>query len=236
MDRQPEAALALEGIRFSWPGSAFALEIDALEVARGEAVMVRGPSGSGKSTLLSLICGIVTPAAGEIRVVGEAFSALPSARRDRVRAERLGVIFQMFNLLPYASPVDNVLLPLAFAPKRSARVGRDQAGAARQLLSGLGLSGDVIGARRADRLSVGQQQRVAVARALIGGPDIVVADEPTSALDADAKDTFLALMAEQVRAAGATLLMVSHDESLAHRFDRVLALDEVARLRRGAAA
>ncbi|MEM9763347.1 MAG: ABC transporter ATP-binding protein [Pseudomonadota bacterium] len=236
MDGQAEAALALEGIRFSWPGSGFTLEIDALRVARGEAVLIRGPSGSGKSTLLSLVCGIVTPAAGEIRVMDEPFSALPSAQRDRLRAERLGVIFQMFNLLPYASPVDNVRLPLAFAPKRSARVGRDQVGEARRILAGLGLASDVIAARRADRLSVGQQQRIAVARALIGGPDIVVADEPTSALDADARDAFLALMAQQVRAAGATLLMVSHDESLAHRFDRVLALDDVARLHRGAAA
>ncbi|MEL6766729.1 MAG: ABC transporter ATP-binding protein [Pseudomonadota bacterium] len=229
-------ALGIEGVRFTWPASGFALAIDALSIAKGESIVLHGPSGSGKSTLLSLICGIVVPDAGEIRVMGEPFSPLTPGRRDRMRAERLGVIFQMFNLLPYASPVDNVLLPLSFAPERAGRVGRDRVGEARRLLSALGLPRDVIAARRADRLSVGQQQRVAVARALIGRPDIVVADEPTSALDIDARDTFLALMAEQVRAAGATLLMVSHDQSLATRFDRAVALGDIARLQRGAAA
>ncbi|MEL6774278.1 MAG: ATP-binding cassette domain-containing protein, partial [Pseudomonadota bacterium] len=116
----------------------------------------------------------------------------------------------------------------AFAPLRARRVGRDRAGEARRLLTALGLPEAVIDARRAASLSVGQQQRVAVARALIGTPDIVVADEPTSALDADARDAFLALLFDQVAAAGASLIMVSHDAALAARFDRRLTLAEIA--------
>ncbi|MEM7499184.1 MAG: ATP-binding cassette domain-containing protein [Pseudomonadota bacterium] len=235
-DRQAGPALSLDGVRFTWPDGAFSLAVDALSIGRGEAVFLRGPSGSGKSTLLSLLCGIVAPDAGEIAVMGAPFSALPPPRRDRVRAERFGVIFQMFNLLPYLPPVDNVILPLAFAPTRAARVGPDRAGEARRLLGELGLEPAVAGARRSDRLSVGQQQRVAVARALIGGPDIVIADEPTSALDMDAQDAFLELLFGQVKAAGATLLMVSHDAALAPRFDRALSLTEIARAVRAGAA
>ncbi|MEO1773422.1 MAG: ATP-binding cassette domain-containing protein [Pseudomonadota bacterium] len=222
-------ALRLDAVRFAWPGAGgFSLGVESLCVARGERVFLQGPSGSGKSTLLSLICGIVSPDAGEIAVMGEPFSTLSARRRDRLRAERMGVIFQMFNLLPYASPIENVVLPLAFAPLRARRVGRDRAGEARRLLTALGLPEAVIDARRAASLSVGQQQRVAVARALIGTPDIVVADEPTSALDGDARDAFLALLFDQVAAAGASLIMVSHDASLAQRFDRRLTLAEIA--------
>ncbi|MEL6267798.1 MAG: ATP-binding cassette domain-containing protein, partial [Pseudomonadota bacterium] len=188
-------ALALDAVRFAWAGRGgapgFALEIDELRVPRGERLFLEGPSGSGKSTLLSLVCGIVAPDAGRIEVTGEAFSALPGSRRDRLRAERFGIIFQMFNLLPYASAIDNVVLPLAFAPARAARVGRGREAEARRLMAALDLAPDAIAAPRATVLSVGQQQRVAVARALIGSPDIVVADEPTSALDAASRDAFL---------------------------------------------
>ncbi|MEO1312221.1 MAG: ATP-binding cassette domain-containing protein, partial [Pseudomonadota bacterium] len=150
--------------------------------------------------------------------------------------ERFGIIFQMFNLLPYASAIDNVVLPLAFAPARAARVGRGREAEARRLMAALDLAPDAIAAPRATVLSVGQQQRVAVARALIGSPDIVVADEPTSALDAASRDAFLALLFDQVAAAGATLVMVSHDRALGARFDRVLALGDIARIRRPEAA
>lgn len=228
-------AVALEDVRFAWPRSGVSLAIDHLEIARGERILLYGPSGSGKSTLLALIAGIAVPKAGRISILGAPFSELSPGRRDRIRAERLGIIFQMFNLLPYASPVENVVLPLAFAPERAARVGRDRAAEARRILSALGLAPDVIAASSAARLSVGQQQRVAIARALIGGPDIVIADEPTSALDTDARDAFLRLLFRQVDAAGATLLMVSHDAALSGRFSRRLELTSLARISRGAA-
>ncbi|MEM8596451.1 MAG: ATP-binding cassette domain-containing protein [Pseudomonadota bacterium] len=236
----PAAAVALDGVRFAWPqsrqGARFSIAIDRLIITPGERVFLEGPSGSGKSTLLSLLCGILSPDSGQIEVCGAPFSALTGGRRDRLRAERFGIIFQMFNLLPYASPLDNVMLPLTFAPARAARVGRDREGAARRLMTDLGLAPEVIEAPRASSLSVGQQQRVAVARALIGAPDIVVADEPTSALDAGAQEAFLALLFDQVAEAGATLLMVSHDAALGARFDRRLALTDMARVSREGAA
>lgn len=217
---------------FTWPDEqAFRLSVPRLEVGRGERVLLSGPSGSGKSTLLSLICGIVTPQSGRISILGTDLASLSSMKRDRFRAEHIGVIFQQFNLLPYASLTDNVLLPLSFASARRARTsagGKTLEGEARRLLSALGLDA-VEPTARARNLSIGQQQRVAVARALIGGPELVVADEPTSALDRYAQDRFLDLMFRQLAETGATLLMVSHDERLASRFDRVVQLNDILR-------
>lgn len=194
----------------------------------GERVFLAGPSGSGKSTFLGLICGALRPEAGRIEVMGQDLSALSGGRLDRFRAERMGVIFQMFNLLPYASGLDNVLVPLRFAPARRARLS-DPRGEALRLLDELGLPADLMQRAPAAALSVGQQQRVAVARAMIGHPPIILADEPTSALDAAAQAGFLELLFGQVAASGAALLMVSHDPGLSGRFDRVLAMDEIAR-------
>ncbi|MEL6219856.1 MAG: ATP-binding cassette domain-containing protein [Pseudomonadota bacterium] len=226
-------AIHAHDARFTWPGAGrFSISIPHLAIKAGERVFLHGPSGSGKSTMLSLLAGIVAPQAGEIEIMGAPFSALSGSKRDRVRAERFGIIFQMFNLLPYASAIDNVLLPLAFAPERAARVGRARVAEAQRLLTALGLPRDAVETARADRLSVGQQQRVAVARALIGTPDIVIADEPTSALDTGARDAFLSLLFEQVAAAGATLVMVSHDTGLGAEFDRSLALGDIAQVER----
>ena len=226
--------LSLRDVRFRWPGRAgFALSVPALDLARGETVLLLGESGSGKSTLLALICGIVTADAGSVRVDGTDLALLSPGARDRFRAEHIGVIFQQFNLLPYASVTDNILLPLVFAPARRARAGDGRAEAAR-LCAGLGLAADLL-RQPAGRLSVGQQQRVAVARALIGQPPLIVADEPTSALDAGTQDAFLGLLFAQARAAGTTLLMVSHDDRIGARFDRVLELGQIARAERAAA-
>lgn len=221
-------------LAFRWRGRpAFSIAVPHFEIARGERVFLAGPSGSGKSTLLNLLCGLAVPDAGTVEALGRPFSALSGPRRDRMRAEHFGVIFQTSNLLPYATPVDNVVLPLGFAPARRARVGRDPRGAARRLMAALGLPEAVLEAGSSSALSVGQQQRVAVARALIGRPEIIVADEPTSALDAAAQDAFLAMLFEQVASAGATLLLVSHDERLAARFDRRVDIADTARISRG---
>ena len=211
------------------------MEIDAFALEKGERALLLGASGSGKSTLLSLICGISAPQSGAVEVDGETISALSRRRRDRFRAERIGIVFQQFNLLPYASPLDNILLPLRFAPSRRARVGDGRKEALR-LAAALGLTADIVEGGKAGALSVGQQQRVAVARALIGAPPLVVADEPTSALDADAQAAFLELLFAQTEAANATLLMVSHDDRLAARFDRVVAVSDIARTARGTEA
>ena len=231
-----DAAVLVEDLSYSWSGrSSFTLDLPHLEVRRAEKVFLFGPSGSGKSTLLSLVCGIVRPDRGRVAVGGVDLATMRSGRRDRFRAEETGIVFQMFNLLPYASALDNVLLALAFAPRRRQRVrGRERAEALR-LTGALGLPESLVKAP-AVTLSVGQQQRVAVARALIGSPGLIVADEPTSALDASAQSAFLDILFRQVDEAGATLLMVSHDERLAARFDRILSLPEIATTRHASEA
>lgn len=227
-------ALSLEAVRFRWPGRAgFGLSVAGFSLAAGERVLLIGESGSGKSTLLSLICGIVTAEAGRVSVGGTDLGRLSAGARDRFRAEHIGVIFQQFNLLPYANVADNIALPLRFAPKRRNRAG-DAGAEATRLCAALGLPAGVL-SMPAGRLSVGQQQRVAVARALIGRPGLIVADEPTSALDAATQDQFLSLLFDQAEAAGSSLLMVSHDERLGARFDRVVRLAEIASAERAAA-
>ena len=237
-DADPDGRLALRlaDIRFAWPGGAgFGLNVDKFALARGERMLLLGASGSGKSTLLSLICGISAPSSGRVEVDGVDIAGLSRRRRDRFRAERIGIVFQQFNLLPYATPLDNVLLPLRFAPERRARVGDARAEALR-LASGLGLDEALMAGGAAGALSVGQQQRVAIVRALIGAPALVVADEPTSALDASAQTAFIETMFARVEAAGASLLMVSHDERLADRFDRAVRIGDIARTQRASAA
>jgi putative ABC transport system ATP-binding protein len=230
------SALALDQVSFHWAGhDDFGLKVPDFRLKPGERVLLLGESGSGKSTLLSLICGINAPQAGSIQVDGTELTTMRPAARDRFRAEKIGIVFQQFNLLPYASPMDNILLPLRFAPERRARVG-DARGAALALTDALGLARDTMTSSTADRLSVGQQQRVAVARALIGAPSLIVADEPTSALDANSQSNFLDLLFAQCAAAGSTLLMVSHDERLAPRFDRSVRMKDIATLSREAAA
>lgn len=224
-------AIDLKKVEFSWPGQRFGLDVDAFQIATGESVLLLGESGSGKSTLLSLICGIVAPQSGSISVAGQEVTTLSGPRRDRFRADTIGIIFQMFNLLPYASALDNILLPLSFSPKRRERVP-DPKNEALELAKALGLSEALVTGSKASEMSVGQQQRVAVARAMIGSPPIVIADEPTSALDTDTQDEFLNLVFQQVRQAGATLLMVSHDTSLSPRFDRVVQLRDIVRPKR----
>jgi len=220
--------LTLKDVRYRWPGrTSFGLDIPDFSIARSESVLLLGESGSGKSTLLSLICGTITPQAGSVTLSGTDIASLSAGKRDRFRAEQIGLIFQQFNLLPYASVLDNILLPLRFAPQRRARAG-SAANTAKSLCIDLGLPQDAI-ATQAGTLSVGQQQRVAAARALIGAPPLIIADEPTSALDAATQATFLNLLFAQARASGSTLLMVSHDARLGTHFDRVVQMSEVTK-------
>lgn len=223
--------LQLDDVRYRWPGRAsFGLHVPALSLAPAETVLLLGESGSGKSTLLSLICGTILAQSGRVSVAGTDIAALSSGKRDKFRAEQIGLIFQQFNLLPYASVHDNILLPLQFAPKRRGRVASLQEDANR-LCRDLGLPADVM-TTRAGALSVGQQQRVAAARALIGTPPLIIADEPTSSLDAATQATFLKLLFAQSRVHGTALLMVSHDARLSSQFDRVVEMSEIAQATR----
>ena len=220
------------GLHYRWPGSRNdCLAIDRLHIDAGRSVFLHGPSGSGKSTLLGLLAGVLLPSRGQIRLLGTDWAALSGARRDAFRADHVGYIFQQFNLLPYLSVLDNVLLPCRFSALRRQRAdaaaGSARAGA-EALLQRVGL-GPALWQRPAARLSVGQQQRVAAARALLGRPELVIADEPTSALDAALRDSFMALLLQQCRDAGSTLVFVSHDERLAVQFDTTLALAQINR-------
>lgn len=228
--RSKSAALELKDVHFQWPGpNGFGLGIDGFSLACGERVLLLGPSGSGKSTLLNIVCGIAAPNQGRVGVLGTDIAALSARGRDKFRADHFGIVFQMFNLLPYANAVDNVGLPLSFSNVRRARAasGEGMRATALQLLGALGIDEKQAANVMASRLSIGQQQRVAVARALIGEPEIIVADEPTSALDHDAQDRFLDLLFNQLDSLGTSLLMVSHDRRLSRRFDRVVRIDQI---------
>lgn len=229
-----DTTLKITDVAYRWPGRAgFSLTVPHLSVATGESVLLLGESGSGKSTFLSLICGTILPDQGSVDIAGTDITTLSGGARDKVRAEQIGVIFQQFNLLPFGSVMDNILLPLRFAPARRKRAGVATAEAL-QLCAALGLPAGVTSAK-STALSVGQQQRVAVARALIGQPPLIIADEPTSALDANSQAAFLDLLFAQTTTHNTSLLMVSHDPRLGERFDRVIRMEDIAQIERAAA-
>jgi putative ABC transport system ATP-binding protein len=229
MPRATGPAVQADEIGFAYKGGPAILDIAHFQLERGERLFLRGPSGSGKSTLLGLIAGVLPVQSGKLNVLGENMERLSSQGRDHLRARDMGVIFQMFNLVPYLPVIENVTLPLRFSKERRARLSRQPAEEARTLLARLGLEDERLLKQRVSDLSTGQQQRVAAARALIGSPGLIVADEPTSALDAQARARFIDLLAENVGASGASLLFVSHDGALARHFDRTLDLEEINR-------
>jgi putative ABC transport system ATP-binding protein len=223
-----DSLIDVRDVEFAWsPGGPAVLNIERLAVARGERLFLKGPSGSGKSTLLNLLGAVTVPRRGTVSVLGQDLTTLSGARRDRFRADHVGFIFQLFNLVPYLTVLDNVLLPLRFSRARRERTG-DQRAEAERLITHLGLNPELLD-RPATGLSVGQQQRVAAARALIGGPELVIADEPTSALDADTRALFIRLLLDECAGQDATLVFVSHDASLESLFDRGLNLREINR-------
>lgn len=225
------AVVEVASLLFRWPSAkAPCLDIESLAITAGERVFLYGPSGSGKSTLLALLAGVLTAERGSVRVLGTELSSL--ARRDRFRVDHVGFIFQQFNLVPYLTMVENVLLPCHFSGKRADKavaMHGSPLGAALVLLDSMGLGASLRG-RKATELSVGQQQRVAAARALIGAPELIIADEPTSSLDADARQAFLRLLREQCDRFASTLLFVSHDRQLAAAFDREVHLPAINRV------
>jgi len=224
-------AIELHHLTFAWPGGRNLLHIDRLVLERGERVFLSGPSGSGKSTLLGLVGGVLRPHSGTVRVLGTSLDSLPARRVDRFRGDHIGFVFQSFNLLPYLSVTANVMLPLQFSPVRRERLaGARPEDEALRLVRALGLENADIQERPVHQLSIGQQQRVAAARALIGRPELLVADEPTSSLDADTRSDFLRLLMSECAQFGTSVLFVSHDRVLSDRFDRAVALPEINRL------
>jgi len=229
----PEETPVIEiaDLLFAWKrGTQPVLNIASLQVIRGERVFLRGPSGSGKSTLLNLLAGVATPQSGVLKVLGQDMNALGSAQRDHFRAHHIGFIFQMFNLIPYLSVVENVTLPCRFSSKRKHKV-LAQADSLEQeairLLDHLDMAQTEVLHKPVNELSVGQQQRVAAARALIGAPELVIADEPTSSLDADRRTAFIDLLFRECDNASATLIFVSHDNSLVAPFERTIEFEQL---------
>jgi putative ABC transport system ATP-binding protein len=227
-----EPIIRIENLVFRWSAEVEpCLDIPSFEVEAGEHIFLYGPSGCGKSTLLGLFGGVLVPEQGRLKLLGIELTQLGSAERDRFRADHVGLIFQQFNLIPYLSVIDNVLLSCRFSAKRQARATVESHTAhdeAVRLLSHLDLDAS-LHHRTATQLSVGQQQRAAAARALIGQPEIVIADEPTSALDTERQVAFLDLLSRECVEAGSTLLFVSHDRRLAAGFSREIALPSINR-------
>ncbi len=222
------AVIHIRDLAFRWqPRDPVVLALDELVVERGEQLFIEGPSGSGKSTLLGLLAGVSVARQGEVWVLEQRLDAMGAAARDHFRAHHIGYIFQMFNLIPYLSMVDNVTLPCRFSTRR-----RQQAlqrspsleAEALRLLRHLDMDEPAFHRRPVTALSVGQQQRVAAARALMGSPELLIADEPTSALDGDRRESFLRLLFDECRASGSTLVFVSHDRSLEGLFQRTIRL------------
>ncbi|WP_407334099.1 ABC transporter ATP-binding protein [Enterovibrio sp. 27052020O] len=221
--------LIIKDLCFRWPGQAgWQIDIPHFDVGADEKVFLKGASGCGKSTLLGLIAGINVAQSGSLHIQNTDISQLKGAKRDAFRADHFGYIFQQFNLLPYLSVLDNVTLPCRFSSVRKERVGGDLNQEATRLLNALALPVACLN-KPVTALSIGQQQRVAAARALIGRPALLLADEPTSALDADSRNAFISLLMQECEHAGTSLLFVSHDHSLESQFDRAVSLSDINR-------
>ena len=217
------AAIITRQLGFCWPGQANAPSFPDITLGQGEHLFLHGPSGTGKSTLLGLLAGMLAPDAGSIELLGQALTDMKAGARDRFRANHMGVIFQQFNLVPYLSALANVTLPCRLSTIRRARTESDPDTAAAELLRQLAIP-ESHWHQGVTRLSIGQQQRVAAARALIGAPEIILADEPTSALDADNRDRFLDLLLTLAEQRRCSVVFVSHDRGLAGHFHHQLAL------------
>ncbi|WP_250658752.1 ABC transporter ATP-binding protein [Alkalimarinus coralli] len=228
--------IELNNVKYRWPGSSEpVIDIDHFSVSQGDKVFLKGPSGTGKSTLLGLIAGVNLPDSGQLKVLGRNISQMKGSERDHFRADHMGYIFQMFNLLPYLSVTENVCLPCHFSKQRKGKALANSAtikAEARRLLHDLQLEGEIID-RPVVELSIGQQQRVATARALIGQPELVIADEPSSALDTDTRESFINLLFKECDRENSTLLFVSHDDTLSPLFDHQVALANINKARSG---
>ncbi len=217
----------LRDVKFKYPSTAAdVVSIPSFTIAKGEKVFLFGPSGSGKTTFLELLAGILNPQSGSISILEKDLVKATAAERDRFRAANLGYVFQSFNLIPYLSVEENIALPIHLSPERKAKLeGQSVADEIKNLCSSLGIG--EFRTRRVTDLSVGQQQRVAVARALLGHPGLILADEPTSSLDYDHREKFIRLLFDVCERNGTTVLFVSHDRSLEKLFSRSVAFQEI---------
>lgn len=226
-------AIVAHNLLFSYKKTeGLTLDICNFSVRKGEKVFLEGPSGSGKSTFLSLLAGVIAATSGEISLLGQNLAKMNGSKRDSFRADHIGVIFQMFNLLPYLSVIENTTLPCLFSKHRRNKVlnsGLLPEEEAVRILERLGLNSPAILTKRVTDLSVGQQQRVAAARALMGQPEIIIADEPTSSLDEANRGSFMDILFEECTRCGSSLIFASHDIALVPLFDKTEKLEEINR-------
>lgn len=219
--------IRFQDVLFSYPDTsrhadtAEVLNIPNWEVDSGAQVFIHGPSGCGKSTLLNLLSGMLLPTKGKLEIFGQSLNDLSARKRDRFRATQIGYIFQQYNLVPYLSPVDNIQLAAHLA---GSKVDIDEI---ITLLQQLNISG-AEHHRPVRHLSVGQQQRIAIARALINKPGLILADEPTSSLDDNNAEAFLSLLLDVASDKTLTTIFVSHDLRLSHHFSSVISMDQIS--------
>ncbi len=212
----------LDKLKFSYQTGDPVLDIDSMEIKKGERVFLHGPSGSGKSTLLNILSGVLSPQEGSIRILGKDINNLSQSKRDEFRGDYIGFIFQRFNLINYLSIAENISLPCRTSKVRKENLNDSMESEITRLVDHLNLKPYIN--KKVSKLSVGQQQRVAVARALIGKPEIIIADEPTSSLDDDVTDKFIELLLRECNEKQTTVIFVSHDKRLAKHFDREIEL------------
>jgi putative ABC transport system ATP-binding protein len=217
-------AIEIKNLEFSYPTSLKpVINIPDLQIIEGNRIFLFGPSGYGKSTLLNLLAGVLDCKNGELNVLGNNLTKLSQSKKDSLRGSEIGYIFQIFNLIPYLNLKENIILPCMINKKRAH--GIDYEKQADDLISTLGLSDHLH--KPVTDLSIGQQQRVAAARALIGNPRLVIADEPTSSLDENNTAEFMNLLIKEWEKRKFTLIFVSHDERLKKYFDTTISLPSV---------
>lgn len=224
--------ISLKDIEFRYPSLPNpTLRISSLQIASEEKIFLFGPSGSGKTTLLEILAGVLVPQKGSVEVLGKDLVKMSAAERDSFRAAHLGYVFQSFNLIPYLSVTENISLPLFLSSKRADKVKRKKSvdEQIQHLADRLGIA-DLL-TRPVTELSIGQQQRVAVARALLGEPELILADEPTSALDYDHREKFISLLFDVCKETKTSVVFVSHDRTLEKLFSRSVSLRDVNEVR-----
>ncbi len=217
--------IQLSDVQFAYNKSASpTLFIPEWTVTKNQSVFLYGPSGSGKSTLLNILGGLLIPQKGRVSVLGTPLNRQSNSKRDRFRAQHIGMIFQQFNLIPWLSVKENIEAAHFFSRKKlNNQQFMDEI---YKLLDALQLSRSVIDSQ-VQTLSIGQQQRIAIARSLINQPEIIIADEPTSSLDSDTRDSFMALLFDVIEKVNSTLIFVSHDRGLQSYFKKAVDLREI---------
>ncbi len=221
--------IQIEKLKFKYPSaSEIILDIPEFQMLKGEKIFLYGPSGCGKTTFLEVLAGINCPQEGIVKISDRDLIKMTSSEKDQFRADNMGYIFQSFNLIPYLNVQENITLPLYFSGKKRSHIAIPQEKeTVIEICKFLGIEKYLN--RPVTELSVGQQQRVAAARAIVGQPSLILADEPTSALDFNHREKFIKLLFELCNQQQTSVLFVSHDRTLEKLFDRSLSLHDINR-------